>query len=314
MAPKASPPVLVLAPEEHPLTDVFPLLQEAGYSVRLAHRPAQVLEMLQQEPPAALVVAYPLPQHGNARFVEELKADNLYGHLPLMLIFEEVDDLEQIDWHQLPADDFEVLPFDGDCFAARLHLCVARTQRDMHANPLTGLPGNITIMREAERRLRTGDAFALGYLDIDHFKPFNDKYGFSRGDEVLRMTARILLNACASLRASDTYVGHVGGDDFIFMVPSSLAEVAARDVIRNFDLIVPNFYDEDDRRAGRIQSQDRQGNDQQFPMMSCSIAIVDTTELNVTHLGDLSARAAEVKKFAKGLPGSNFLVDRRTAR
>ncbi len=125
------------------------------------------------------------------------------------------------------------------------------------------------------------------------------------------MTGRILVNAMRNIDRHDAYVGHIGGDDFIFMTAPRDIEAACTEVIRNFDVIVPNFYDEEDRTRGYIESVDRQDKARTFPLMTCSIAVVDTTNLAQPHLADISARAAQVKKLVKSLEGSQFLLDRR---
>ena len=137
----------------------------------------------------------------------------------------------------------------------RVDLCFARCDRMVELNPLTRLPGNISINRQIQCRLDRGIPFALAYADLDHFKPFNDKYGFSRGDEVIKITGRLMLNIVRNTSLPNIFVGHVGGDDFVCMMDPSLIEEACQDVIDAFDHIVPSFYDPEDRESGNIQSQ-----------------------------------------------------------
>ena len=285
-------------------------LEAAGYGVIPAYNGSKALEAIYADPPQCIVVPHGHAGSADGTLLDDLKGDSVYGHLPVIVTVS-AEELAQIDWARVRADDYLVTPVDDAELVSRVRLCLARAQRDLNANPLTGLPGNLAILREAERRLAAGQPFAVAYLDLDHFKPFNDKYGFSRGDEVLRMTARILVNAIRRLNNPDTCIGHVGGDDFLFMTPSALMEQACKDVLRDFDLIVPNFYDEADRASGQILSVSRTGEQQTFPLMSCSIAVVDAGAVEVQHLADISSRSAEVKKYAKGLPGSNYLMDRR---
>lgn len=286
------------------------LLRISGFSVTVASGASKVLEAIHIEPPVCLVVPYSDAPDIAEKLLHELKSDHAYGHLPVVLLLSQAH-AETMNWEDVPGDDYIVLPASSQEVGSRLRLCIERSSRDLDANPLTGLPGNLTIMREAERHLASGQPFALGYVDLDNFKPYNDKYGFSRGDEVLRMTARVVVNAVRSLRNPDTYVGHVGGDDFVFLAPSELAEMAASAIVRDFDQVIPNFYDNEDRRAGMILSVDRQGVEKHFQLIGCSIAIIDTSISVVRHVGELSARAAEVKKFAKATAGSTYLIDRR---
>ena len=287
------------------------VLEQAGFPVHTAQGDNELLQCLHSAAPQLILADERMTALGGGRALDLLKNETFYGHIPALVLLEQNTFEQGVDWGRVPADDYLVRPVSGAELLSRVQLNLARAQRDVNANPLTGLPGNVSILREAERRLASGTAFAVAYLDIDHFKPFNDKYGFARGDEVLRMTARVLTNVLGAIDGRDVFVGHVGGDDFIFLLPPPLVERACREVLHNFDLIVANFYDDEDRMRGGIQSVDRQGRPQEYPIMTCSIAVIDTSQTPVQHLADISARAADVKRYAKGLPGSNYLVDRR---
>lgn len=289
------------------------ILEDAGYRVTRATTAAQALQRVTDTPPGLVLLAPEFGPPGGGSLLTDLRTDGLVAHVPVVLLLEAPATPESIEWNRVPCDDFLVEPWAPAELCARTALALARGQRDVNANPLTGLPGNMCIMREIERRLARNDAFAVAYLDIDHFKSYNDKYGFARGDEILRMTARIVVNAVRSVAPVQGYVGHVGGDDFLFLTDSPRIEAACKEILNHFDLVVPNFYDDEDRARGTIESTDRQGKPQTFPLMTCSIAVIDVGSSAIRHPGDISARAAEVKHFAKELPGSNYLVDRRKA-
>lgn len=304
--------ILVVAPEDGSDNIIEEVLCDAGFLALRVVGPDLIQAIIQETPPSCIIVPYALRSpDGKTSLVEALKNDAIYGHLPMITTLPG-NALDSVDWSSLRVDDFLVEPIDRPSLLARVQICLARAQRDLNANPLTGLPGNIAIIREAEARLTSGIPFCVAYLDLDHFKPFNDKYGFIRGDEVLRMTARVVVNAVRSLNRGDTYVGHIGGDDFVFILPQEVAREACDQVIRNFDLLIPNFYDEEDRIRGAIHSIDRQGNSRSFSLMTCSIAVVDTTVHPVKHVADISARAAQVKKLAKSIGHSNTCFDRRS--
>lgn len=286
------------------------ILAPAGFQIQHIKSAAAFQEVLAGDLPQCIIAPHYPGDEALHQLLWSLKEESILRCVPLVLVINP-DDLPLIDWHTLPADDYFFMPFSEITLRSRINLCLVRSQRDISANPLSGLPGNIGIIRETSRRLGAGRPFAAGYVDIDHFKAYNDRYGFSRGDEVLRMTARMLVNVLRGLGCGETYAGHVGGDDFVFFVPSSHAELAGKSITSNFDAIIPGFYDEEDRLAGKICSLDRQGNPQEFPLMSLSIAIIDTSISSVTSLGEISSRAAELKKKAKSMPGSNYVIDRR---
>lgn len=187
--------------------------------------------------------------------------------------------------------------------------------RDQNANPLTKLPGNLMIEAEINRRLNTGDDVGVLYLDLDHFKAFNDRYGFEQGDRVLTLTADILKSVCGeNAPHNPSFTGHIGGDDFIVVTRADAAEELCQLVCSEFDRRVRELYPAEDRERGYILSVDRQGNRQQFPLCSISIALVDNESSPIADFLELSSRAAEVKKYAKSLSGSSYARDRRSER
>ncbi|MFW6324163.1 MAG: GGDEF domain-containing protein, partial [Desulfovibrionales bacterium] len=194
---------------------------------------------------------------------------------------------------------------------SRISLALHRSIRELDANPLTKLPGNTSIIHRIQELIERREDFALAYVDLDHFKSFNDKYGFSRGDEVLMMTARVIVNTIRSMLGVSGFVGHVGGDDFVFILPPDIAEDACRRILENFDGIVPHFYDAEDRRRGKIVSVDRQGREQEFSLMTVSIGVVLNRNGNLEHYGQASQTAMNLKKKAKENPKSSYVVDRR---
>jgi len=302
---------LLVGADSEALSDTARVLSEEGFRTRTFGSLSAIFEVLFSDPPQCILFEYSVGDLESVVLLKELKADTFYGHTPVIALITEGDLECGIDWSQLLADEYIVRPFRVQELVSRTLLCLARTTREINANPLTGLPGNLVIVREAERRLAQGVPFAMCYVDINDFKAFNDKYGFARGDEVIRMTARILVNAVRAANSPEVSLGHIGGDDFVFITPPQLAEELSERVLKDFDRIVPDFYDEPDRKAGEIQSVDRQGNIQTFPFLSCSIAVVDTDQADIKHIGDLSTRIAQIKSFTKRLPGSNYLVDRR---
>ncbi len=178
-------------------------------------------------------------------------------------------------------------------------------------NPLSGLPGNLAIDRELRRRLDENIPFAVLYADLDDFKAFNDRYGFDRGDHVLRFTAKTLEDALKSQGESSDFLGHVGGDDFILVVNPHRTERIAMEAIRHFDTGVQTFYDEADCQQGYITAHDRQGRPARVSMTGLTVAgiLVGGSHISVLSIGEA---AAQLKAYAKRTPGSKFMMDHRT--
>lgn len=271
----------------------------------------RAMEIIFNEPPDILLVDNRLQDIPSLDVAAIVKSENVYRQLPVILCLDTGDLAHGWNWNEIEADDFLVRPITPQEARERVHLTLCRASRAMDANPLTKLPGNTSIISRIQDLIDRKDDFALAYCDLDHFKSFNDKYGFSRGDEVLMMSARVIVNTIRSFPGVKSFVGHVGGDDFVFIVPARIAEEACKRVVAAFDDIVPHFYDADDRDRECIISTDRQGEVRTFPLMAVSIAVVFNTGGRLKHYGEASAIAMGLKKKAKENPKSSYVLDRR---
>lgn len=284
--------------------------QEVEWTVITQGRRA--MEVIFNDPPDVLVVDNRLEDMPSTEVAAIVKSENVYRQLPVILCLDREDLERDWNWNEIEADDFLVRPFTEREALERVHLTLCRATRAMDANPLTKLPGNTSIIGRIQHLIDRKEDFALAYCDLDYFKSFNDKYGFSRGDEVLMMTARVIVNTIRGITGMRSFVGHVGGDDFVFIVPASVAEEACQAVVAAFDAIVPHFYDVDDRERESIVSTDRQGEVRTFPLMAISIAVVFNTGGRLKHYGEASAIAMGLKKKAKENPKSSYVLDRRS--
>jgi len=189
---------------------------------------------------------------------------------------------------------------------------LARVQVEMAkgANPLTGLPGNLAIEEEMARRCRTVAPTSLIYIDLDHFKVYNDHYGFKDGDRVLLLLSHILTQAVKRHGALEDFIGHVGGDDFVLITHPERSERLALSVVRCFKRLVKHCYCVEDRSRGFIRGKDRNGKEGDLPLVSVSLAIVDC--FGSCDFEKVERRAAEMKHYAKSLPGNKYVRDRRS--
>lgn len=269
------------------------------------------IEILFNELPDLLIVDHDLPDMPGLDLVNLVKSENVYRQLPVILAISEQSLLTGADWCAAEVDDLIVVPSTPARLKARIYLTITRASRAFDANPLTKLPGNTSIIQRIQEMIDRREDFALAYADLDYFKSFNDKYGFSRGDEVLMMTARVIVNTIRGFTGVRSFVGHVGGDDFVYILPPDRVELACKRVVENFDSIVPHFYDEEDRARGYIQSTDREGNMRTFPLMAISIAVVFNVNGRLKHYGEASQIAMTLKKKAKENPKSSYVLDKR---
>jgi GGDEF domain-containing protein len=284
--------------------------QIAGPVVSVFARGRSALEAIFEQPPDLLLVDGRLADLPFTEVVALVKGENVYRQLPVVACLTPAA-AAALDPAAVEIDDFLLLPIEPAVARARLELTMSRAARSLDANPLSRLPGNTSIISRIQNLIDLRQDFALAYVDLDHFKSFNDAYGFARGDEVLLMTARILANTVRDLGAALSFVGHVGGDDFVCIVPVELAEKACLRIIDSFDRIVPSFYDPADAVRGGLRSTDRQGQLREFPLMAVSIAVVFNLGGSLTHFGQVSAIAAGLKKKAKEKVKSSYVLDRR---
>lgn len=181
----------------------------------------------------------------------------------------------------------------------------------LDANPLTRLPGNIAIENVIKKRLETGTFFAFCLIDLDDFKAFNDRYGYARGSEVIKATAKVVEEAVVENGTGDDFVGHIGGDDFVLITSPYRYKNISESIIKKFDEMIPDFYDKADRKNGYISSKTRKGEPVKVPIMSVSIAIVTNLQRKLASAIQVGELAAELKEYAKSIPGSVYIVDRR---
>lgn len=284
--------------------------RERGFEVETVSRAADVRAMLNRTFPAGVVVDAGDDVDSLIDLIEVLKGDPFTGIVPIVALLG-VDSLNRsTDLLEAGADDVIRARLPEKERLLRLNQVLRRADRDVSVHPTTRLPGANHIARDMQRRLDAQEKFAVCYADLDHFKEFNDRYGYAFGDGVIRMLSRILRDMVRGL-APGGFLGHIGGDDFIFNVPLEHLEATCDEIIQIFDELIPYQYTEEDRKAGYFLGKDRRGNIHRIPLMALSIGVVTNQFQDFDHTGQISELAAEMKSYAKSLPGSKYVVDRR---
>ncbi|MFB3925218.1 MAG: diguanylate cyclase domain-containing protein [Syntrophales bacterium] len=291
------------------LSDISDRILKGAYKTAIFSNLQSALDYIYNSLPNLIILDIAQNDPGTISILEYLKEEPMFSRLPVLALIP--DGFTAADLESLLIEDYvwkkdlekEILP--------RVNLAILRSERNVEVNPLTRLPGNISIFRQIQDRLERGDVFAFAYADIDYFKPYNDKYGFSRGDDVIKITGRLIMNIVKSKQPQKSFIGHIGGDDFVFIMDVDLVEDTCREIIGAFDRIIPTLYDGEDRMKGYIESNDRQGTSRIFPFMTLSIGVTDTAAKNYNHYGELTEAASEMKKFAKKFRESCYKLDRR---
>ncbi|MCP4546320.1 MAG: diguanylate cyclase [bacterium] len=265
-----------------------------------------------ESPPAAIVLDRVSDSENGYEFARMIKLDHALAHIPIIMRINETDLAEILDWESMPIDDFVTDWSDPEILALRIRLCCESGTRELDANPLTRLGGNNAIRRCIAEKLEAKKNFAVGYIDLDNFKAFNDTYGFARGDEVIRLVARLLATSLQVTNLKEeSMVGHVGGDDFVFIIPCHGIKSVCEEMIKRFDLMVRKLYDEDDVQQGGLRAINRTGDMEFFPFVSLSIAVAMNYEGSIEHPGQFSSILGDMKKKAKARRVSNYIIDQR---
>jgi GGDEF domain-containing protein len=243
--------------------------------------------------------------------VRRLKSDAFTAIVPITTLAG-THHAEQVQsWFTSGADEVLTGLFSPAEQRSRMDAMLVRTERDVSVHPSTRLPGTTEIEREIRRRLDSNQEFAVCYADLDHFKEFNDRYSYYDGDRVIYILSRVLHDVVKGLMGSRGFVGHIGGDDFIFIIPASDISPVCSEILEVFDALIPLQYNDQDRRAGYFFGKDRRGQLHRVPLMTLSIGIVTNRHRRFAHPAQVSELATEMKSYAKTLPGSVFVVDRR---
>lgn len=209
-------------------------------------------------------------------------------------------------------DDYLIKPPDPMDLRIRIEMAMRRSQYSYYATPLTGLPGGRIIEEALGERLRTDTPFAFGYIDIDNFKNFNDVYGYLKGDRAIMQTAYMLYASIRRFGNKEDFIGHIGGDDFVFITSPDRFEEISRRFIASFNKIMPFHYSDTDRARGFVIAKDRTHHTKEVPLMSVSIAIVNKTgPSEYTGTIQINEKVAEIKRYLKTFPGSKFMTERR---
>lgn len=296
-------------------------LLEDLYDVYFAKSGREGLAILPTVNPDIILLDIMMPDMDGFAVCEQIKKEPHWKETPIIFISAQGADEDETKGLELGAIDYITKPFSPAIVRARIknHLQLRTAMRELQhlyslaldANPITGLPGNNSISSYIEKTVRDNEEVCIIYTDIDNFKAYNDKYGFARGDEVIDFTSRTIQEVTKECSSTDCFIGHVGGDDFILIIPSEYGQRITQELVKRFDKEITKFYNRQDTDLRYIESKNRQGKSQIFPIMSLSIAGIDLKNKNFTTYLEVNDACAEMKKRAKESPGSTICFDRR---
>lgn len=281
-------------------------LQSKGYQTTSMPCTSGVLGAFYSDPPDLLLIDLSNTSTACSEIITNLRSDSFFSTIPIIGILNSLN-ADDSQWETSLLDDFIALPINYPELFCRISLSLSRIKRVFDNNPLTRLPGNTSIQRAIE--VAIGTNLAVCYVDINHFKPYNDVYGFGHGDEVIRMLSRIMFNAVRE--SGGGFSGHIGGDDFVCIVEMEHAETICQIIIRHFDQIVLDLFEDNVKNQGFYMGHTREGTEQKTPLLSVSIGVVPMNMEKIKHSAKVAEVAAELKKRAKHATGSCYVVDER---
>lgn len=287
-------------------------LSGQGLQVEMLRDPDDLMAVSLRGRPRAVVVDARGDTGASLLVIRRMKSDSYTAVVPCLLL--STDDEEAFAAAFEAGADEVVRPrMSASETRTRLAAMLRRSDRDLVVHPSTRLPGAVEIEGEVQRRLVKGTAFAMCYADLDHFKEYNDRYSYYDGDRVIRILAKILHDVVKGLCGEDGFVGHIGGDDFIYVIPTDAVPAVCEEIVGVFDTLIPFQYSEADRRSGYFFGKDRRGQLHRVPLMTVSIGVVTNERRVFTHAAQVSELATEMKSYAKTLPGSVYSIDRRSS-
>ncbi len=291
------------------------------YHVVVAKNGAEVFKQLKKNSIDIILLDTRLPDIAGFEICQRLKSDKQTQEIPVIFITSQNSVTNEEKGFEVGAVDYIAKPFNAPTVTVRiknqLKLSSAiielkrLNQLALDANPNTGLPGNNSILKEIQRVVTKKEDVCIIYADLDYFKIYNDTYGFAKGDDVIVFTATMIKVALQINDCAGSFLGHIGGDDFVIVVPAEKHVAVAEEIIRKIDQGILEFYSDEDAERGYVVAINREGKEKHHPLVSLSMGGVDLSQREVTTALEVIDICTEMKNTAKEQQGSNVLICQR---
>lgn len=291
------------------------LLEIDGYRVSSAGAGPEGLALAKDDAPDLVILDVDMPHMSGYEVCKRLREQSKTAEVPVLFLSGHSEALNKVEGLEAGGDDYITKPCDFGELKARIESLLRRRRRGSGANPVSGLPAAALIEEGLTRRIIDKRPFALAAIDIDGFKAYNDAYGYHKGDEALKVLAKILREALDKEGGADDRLAHPGGDDFLLLSDPERIHPVMAHVMEVFDWIAPSFYKEEDREKGGVTVKDRRGHWTLHPILRLSIGAVTTEKKAYGRYPKALEAALEVQQYVKSLKraASFFSVDRRSA-
>jgi diguanylate cyclase (GGDEF)-like protein len=303
--------ILIADDDEDIVSFVEANLRLEGYEIVMAADGEQALQLAYDRLPDLVLLDVMVKKVGGYEVCQRLRSDTRTRNMSIIMLTAGTLSADRVVGLTAGADDYLIKPFDPVELVARVKTALRRSREMRSINPLTQLPGNVQVQDEVSKHVMASEPFAMMYIDLDHFKAYNDHYGFLRGDEAIKLLGRTAGDAINSHAEKKKFLGHVGGDDFIAIIDPEAAEGVAQQILDSWDRNIPELYDSADYANGYIEVEDRQKRMHRFPLCTVSIGIASNLERPIKSHWEASEIASEMKSYAKREQRSAYATDRR---
>lgn len=306
--------VLIIEPESRIAELAVLKLSNAGYLVSNAVTTEEAFKKLNSNPPDIIIVNPNLPVSSGDGYelCNEIRHNPKWMKIPLVLLVDQAFNEEQFKQWGVKVDELLIKPFSPKTLLHKVNSLMVKIRMTKALNPLTELPGKIHLDEALSSRLAGGDKFTIIFADLKKFAMYNQNYGFDKGDEVIKFLARMLGDKIAE-SGSGAELYHLGGDDFCILMDAGDSANLCEAIIRCFDELIPDFYQESDRNRGGMVIANRRGIIEQWPIMTIGLGIVSNERRTISGWLQAEAIGDEILRYCKTMPGSQYSKDRRSA-
>lgn len=293
------------------LKDTLKNLFKADKEYRFKNVPTEKIDIALKNIPSLIIINEDNIDEDIVSICKKIKTDDDNIITPVIVLSSNKDHDHRISLLKLGVSHYIINPIDEEYFYYTIQNVLNLIYINRRVSPLTGLPGNVQIQAEMKKRFSLKETFAMIYLDLDNFKAYNDIYGFLKGDEIIKFTAKTILKNVHTDEYEDSFVGHIGGDDFVAIVSQTDYDRICQNIIADFDANVIKFFTDEDAEKGYIEVANRKGIVEQFPLTSISIGVVEVENKRFANVLEIGEAGASVKHLAKTIQGSTYVIDRR---
>ncbi len=269
------------------------------------------LEVALRNIPSLIIIDEDNTDINIVEFCKSIRSNEDNSITPIIVISSNREKEHSVDVLKTDVQYYIKKPLDDEYFFYTIKNIVGLLTKNRRISPLTGLPGNVQIQTEMKKRLLNKETFAILYFDLDNFKAYNDVYGFSNGDEIIKFTARTISKHIHQIKNSDNFVGHIGGDDFVAIIGPTDYDKVCQDIIQEFDKYAVDFYNEVDIERGYVEVANRRGIIEQFPLTTISIAVLEVDSKIYKTTLEIGEIASQIKHQAKSVLGSTYIINKR---